>query len=73
MILQPASQNFLVATNDECASPGTMCASVTLLGSHGMSRLHVCDDLITYPSGSLNLSGLNVGCLFRTVAPFMMK
>ena len=73
MILQPASQNFLVATNDECVSPGTMCALVTLLESHGMSRLHVCVDLITDPSGSLILSGLEVGSLFLTVAPFMMK
>ena len=73
VILHPASQNFLVETNDECESPGTTCASVILLGSHGMSRLHVCVDWIIDPFGSLILSGLVAGILFVTAAPFIKK
>lgn len=73
VILQPASQNFLVATRDECANPGTMCASVMASGSHGISRLHVCVDLIMDPSGNLMESGEFVGLSFLTAAPFTRK
>ena len=70
MILHPASQNFRVATRDECANPGTIWASVMSFGSHGMSRLQVCVDLMTVPSGNRILSGLFVGRSFFMAAPF---
>ena len=73
VILQPASQNFRVATNDECDRPGTMCASVIESGSHGMSRLHVWVDFIMDPLGSLIDNGEHVRCSFFTAAPLMMK
>lgn len=62
VILHPASQNFLVETNNECESQGTTYASVILLGSHG----------IIDPFGSFILSGLVAGSLFFT-APFIKK
>ena len=73
VILHPTSQNFLVATNDECDRPGRMCVSVISCGSHGISRLHVCVEWMNVPSGSLILSGFEVVCSFFTAAPFIMK
>ena len=71
--LHPASQNFRVEMSDECASCGTICASVILSGSHGISRWHVCDDCMILPSGSLMLRGL-VATFFRvTGAPSTTK
>jgi len=73
MTLHPASQNFLAEMSDECCRPGTMCASVTLVGSHGMFRLHVCVDSMKLPSGNLILSGFTTGCLLMTGAPCTKK
>ena len=73
VILQLASQIFLVATNDECERPGTMWASVMAAGSHGISRLHVWVDFIIEPSGKLIQSGEFVGRLFLTVVPLTIK
>lgn len=73
MTLHPASQNFLVAINDECANPGTMCASVITCGSHGMSRLHVWVDLIVFPFGSVIEMGFAATCLFTTGASSTKK
>ena len=42
MTVHSLSQNCLMEMSDECSSPGTMCASVSLLDIHGMSNLHVC-------------------------------
>ena len=42
---------FLVEINDVCANPGTICASVTWFGSHGMSKLHVCVYVMLLPFG----------------------
>ena len=71
--LHPASQKFRVEMNDACARPGTMWASVTSEGSHGMSRLHVCVDHITVPSGHVIAIGFLAGLMFTTGAPFIRK
>ena len=49
----PPSHNFLRDIKDVWARPGTMCASTTDFGSHGMSSLHVCVEYIFWPSGSI--------------------
>ena len=71
--LQPASQNFPVEISDACASPGTMCASVIWSGSHGMSRLHVCVDLMIFPFGSAMAIGLVAGLTFTAGEPLIKK
>ena len=71
--LHPASQNFLVEINDACANPGTICASVTWFGSHGISRLHVCVDVMFLPFGIVMLIGLLDTCKFVTGAPSTRK
>ena len=54
----PESINFLVGMRDELERPGTICASVTVFGSHGMSKLHVCVDCIIFPLGVLFSMGV---------------
>ena len=71
--MHPASQNFLVDINDACANPGTICASVTWFGSHGVSRLQVCVDVMFLPFGIVMLIGLSVTCKFVTGAPSTRK
>ena len=71
--LQPPSQNFLMEINDECAIPGTMCASVMNDGSHGMFRLQVWVDRMNWPSGRVIMIGLAVGLTFITGAPCITK
>ena len=73
MTLHPASQNFLVAINDECANPGTMCASVITCGSYGMLRLHVWVDLIVFSFGSVIEMGFVATFLFTTGASSTKK
>ena len=53
----PASQNLRVAMRDECERPGTICAAVTVAGSHGIFRLHVWVDCKVAPSGSVMVIG----------------
>ena len=71
--MHPASQNFLVDINDACDNPGTICASVTWFGSHGMSRLHVCLDVMFLPFGIVMMIGLSATCKFVTGAPSTRK
>ena len=69
MTLHPTLQTFLVEINNKCANPGTMCASVTWSGSHGISKLQVCVDLMYSPSGSLMVVVLVITHLLVTGAP----
>ena len=71
--LHPESVNFLVDMRDEWERPGTICASVTVLGSHGMSKLHVCVDCIIFPLGSVIFNGDDVNFLLTTGAPCTRK
>ena len=59
----------LVVMNDACTIPGTICASVMWFGSHGMSKLHVCVDVMLLPFGIVMLIGLSATCKFVTGAP----
>ena len=63
MTRQPASQNLLIEMSDECANPGTICASVISAGSQGMSRFHSWVDLIVCPLGHVMRMGF---CVDRT-------
>ena len=56
-----------------CANPGTICASVTWFGSHGMSRLNVCNDVMLLPFGIVMMIGLSANCKFVTGAPSTRK
>ena len=59
---------------DECTSPGTMWASVMMPDSHGMSRLHVCIDMIIFPFGStMILIGCVAGRMFTATDPSTRK
>ena len=71
--LHPASQHFPVEINDACANPGTMCASVTWFVIHGMSKLHVCVDVMLLPFGMVTPIGLSATCKFVTGAPSTRK
>ena len=71
--LHPASQNLRVDIREECDNPGTMWASVTVSGSHGMSRLHVCVDFIVLPFGSVMVIGLVAFCILVAGAPSIRK
>ena len=73
MTLYPAAQNFLVEIRDECDKPGTMCASVTWLGSHGMSKLHVWVNCIRFPLGSRMCIGFWVGVMLIAGDPLTRK
>ena len=55
--LHPESVNFLVDMRDEWEIPGTICASITVFGSHRMSKLHVCVDCIIFPLRSVIFNG----------------
>ena len=68
-----ASQIFLVDINDACANPGTICASVTWFGSHGISRLHVCVDVMFLTFVIVMMIGLSATCKFLTGAPSTRK
>ena len=59
--------------SDACASPGTVWASVTSGGSHGISILHMCVDHITVPSGHVIAIGFSAGLMFTTRAPLIRK
>ena len=71
--LHPKSVNFLVDMRDEWERPGTICASVTVFGIHGISKLHVCVDCIIFPLGSVLFNGDAVDFLLTTGAPFTRK
>ena len=71
--LHPESVIFLVDMRDEWDRPGTICASVTVFGIHGMSKLHVCVDCIIFPLGSVIFNGDDVIFLFTTGAPCTRK
>ena len=57
------SQNLLAAINEEWERPGIMCASVTLAGSHGMSRLQVCVEVSLLPSGIVTVRGFTAALM----------
>ena len=46
-----------------------MCASVTWFGIHGVSKLHVCADVMLLPFGMVMIIGLSTTCKFVTGAP----
>ena len=71
--LHPESVNFLVDMRYEWESPGTICASVTVFGSHGMSKLHVCVDCIIFTLGSVIFNGDGINFLLNTGAPCTRK
>ena len=71
--LHPKSQNFLVDMREECAKPGTMCASVISSGSHGISRLPVCVDWMCFPFGSVIVIGFSAIFFFTIGAPSTKK
>ena len=71
--LHPKFVNFLVDMRDEWEIPGTICASVNVFGSHGMSKLHVCVDFIIFPLGSVIFNGDTVNFLLTTGAPYTRK
>ena len=71
--LQPESVNFPVDMRDEWEIPGRICASVTVFGSHGMSKLHVCVYCIVYPLGGVIFIGDDVNFLLTTGAPCTRK
>ena len=58
---------------DAWARQGTMCASVTWCGNHGMSRLQVCVDCIVPPMGNVMVTGLVPFFLLTTGAPSTRK
>ena len=64
----PLSQNWRVASNDVWESCGTICAAVILSGSHGMFKLHVCEDCMVLPSGNVMTMGLRAIRLLVTGA-----
>ena len=66
--MHPASKYFLVEINDACANPGTVFASIMWFGSHGMSKLHVCVDVMILPFVIVMLIGLYATCKFVTGA-----
>ena len=72
-MMSPASQNLLIETREECDKPGTMCACVADVSSHGMSKLQVCVDCKVAPFGSVIVMGLVLCCLLMTWACSMMK
>ena len=59
--------------SDECVNPGTMCASVISDGTHGISRLHVCVELIIFPFGSVICSGNSAFFMFTVGDPSTRK
>ena len=71
--LHPEFVNFLVDMRDEWERPGTICASVTVFGSHGMSKLHVCVNCIIFPLGSVIFNGEAVNFLLTTGDPCTIK
>ena len=71
--LHPESVNFLVDMRDEWERPGTIFASVTVFGSHGMSKLHVCVYFIIFPLGSVIFNGDDVNFLLTTGSPCTRK
>ena len=58
---------------DACVNPGTMCDLVTMLGSHGISILHVCVEFIVFPLSKMILIGKLAGRLFTTFAHSISK
>ena len=72
-MVYPLSQNLLAAINKEWESPGIMCASVTLLGSHGMFRLQVCVEVSLLPSGMVMVRGATAGLMFIAGASVVKK
>ena len=71
--LHPESVNFLVDMRDEWERPGTICDSVTVFGSHRISKLHVCVDCIIFPLGSVISNEDDVKFLLTKGAPCTRK
>ena len=62
-----------VEIRDKYSNPGTRCASVIMIWSHGISRLHVCFEFIVFPFGKSILIGNLAGRLLTTGAPSIRK
>ena len=71
--LHPESVNSLVDKRDEWERPSAICASVTVFGSHRMSKLHLFVDCIIFPLGSVILNGDDVNFLLTIGAPCNRK
>ena len=69
LTLHPALHRTDIEINVVCAGHGTICALVTLFGSHGVLILHVCVDLITLQSGRFTEIGPDVGDTSMTGIP----
>ena len=61
MTLHPTSHNALIEINEAWLNPGTICAFLAFVGSHGMFSIAVWVDFSWSPSGRLILSGFVVG------------
>ena len=59
--LQLVSHNILMDTKDAWNRPGTTCAPVDALGSHGRSKFTVCVDCSIFPYGRCMTRGLVSG------------
>ena len=71
--LQPASHKILMETKEIWARPGTPCACVASLVSHGRSTFHVFVDCSFVPSGRCMTSGTVAGLIFRSGSPGRIK
>ena len=60
---------MLIKMRDECARPGTICASFSVSEMPSMSMLHVCVDLSLYLSGRLSEIVMIDGCKLFTGFP----
>ena len=54
----PALHSFTMESKEWAARPGMMCEILSLAGSSGMARVHVCVELMRAPSGRFTLSGV---------------
>ena len=73
MTLHPVLQNLRADMRDECASPGTIWASIMTSGSQGIMILHVCIDMLTFPFGRILLIGRRAVCMLPAAVPLMRK
>ena len=61
--LQPASHNILMDIKEVWDMPGTTCACVSDLGSHGISKFPVCVDCSVFTSGICMTRGQVAGLI----------
>ena len=73
MTLHPVLQNCCIDIRHECARLGIMWASVMTSGSQGISRLHMCVDMIIFQFGRTILIGCKIGQMFTATDQFARK